>query len=73
MGPNPHDADIYDIGDADNGDVSVGGAGSSAVGCGANAESFPTIDARAVPLPSFDPPRSKWGFAMANHRQTKVQ
>ena len=46
-----------DIGDADIHDVSVGmGAGSSGVGCGANAESLPTVDARAVPLPSFGPP-----------------
>ena len=51
------DADIHDIGDADNDDVSVGmGAGTSGVGCGANAESLPTVDARAVPLPSFGPP-----------------
>jgi hypothetical protein len=54
VGPDPH-AD--DIGDADIHDVSVGmGAGSSGVGCGANAESLPTVDARAVPLPSFGPP-----------------
>jgi len=46
-----------DIGDADIHDVSVGmGAGSSGVGCGANAESLPTVDARTVPLPSFGPP-----------------
>ena len=51
------DADIHDIGGADNDDVSVGmGAGTSGVGCGANAESLPTVDARAVPLPSFGPP-----------------
>ena len=50
------DADIHDIGDADNDDVSVGmGAGTSGVGCGANAESLPAVDARAVPLPSFGP------------------
>ena len=54
---NISDADIHDIGDADNDDVSVGmGAGSSGVGCGANAESLPTVDARTVPLPSFGPP-----------------
>ena len=46
-----------DIGDADIHDVSVGmGAGSSGVGCGANAESLPTVDVRTVPLPSFGPP-----------------
>ena len=50
-------AEIRDIGDADNDDVSAGmGAGSSGVGCGANAESLPTVDARAVPLPSLGPP-----------------
>ena len=41
----------------DNDDVSIGmGAGSSGVGGGANAESLPNVDARAVPLPSFGPP-----------------
>ena len=51
------DADIHDIGDADNDDVSAGmGAGTSGVGCGADAESLPAVDARAVPLASFYPP-----------------
>ena len=50
------DVDIHDIGGADNGDVSAGlGAGTSGVGCGANAESLPTIGARAVPAQSFGP------------------
>lgn len=50
------DVDIHDIGGADNGDVSAGlGAGTSGVGRGANAESLPTIGARAVPAQSFGP------------------
>ena len=48
------DVGIHDIGGADNGDVSAGlGAGTSGVGCGANAESLPTIGARAEPAQSF--------------------
>ena len=51
------DAEIHDISGADNDDVSVGvDAGTSGVGCGANAELLPTVDARAMPLPSFGPP-----------------
>ena len=62
VGPHADDigeSDIHDIGVADNDDVSVGmGIGSSGAGVvgGANAESLPTVDARAVPLPSFCPP-----------------
>ena len=50
------DVDIHDIGGADNDGVSAGlGAVTSGVGCGANAESLPTIGARAVPAQSFGP------------------
>ena len=57
VGPHPDDIGDDNIGDADNDDVSVGlGAGTSGVGCGAHAEPLPTVDARAVPLPSFGPP-----------------
>ena len=52
------DAHIHDIGDAGNNTVSVGlGAGTSGVGCGANAQSLSIVDARAVPTPSFGPHR----------------
>ena len=50
------DADIHDIGDAGNDDVSVGlGAGTSGVGCGAHVEPLAAVGVRAVPAPSFGP------------------